>query len=125
LHSERGYVTDVRVLKRIRENIRLLWLWGESALPYLFSIIKYLEISNEKVLAQSFLNGLFIGIIRENAWGKEDGLPNPYYSISDIFEALFGISAQAIDLKEFSGTSYVVWILILMQARRNQANTPG
>ena len=119
-HSEKGYVTDERVLKRIRENMGLLWLWGESALPYLFSIIKYLEISNERVLAQSFLNGLFTGIIRENAWGKEDGLPNPYYAINDLFEALFGISTQTIELKEFSGASYMLWILILMQARRNQ-----
>jgi hypothetical protein len=119
-HSEKGYVTDERVLKRIRENMGLLWLWGESALPYLFTIIKYLEISNERVLAQSFLNGLFTGIITENAWGKEDGLPNPYYAINDLFEALFGISTQTIELKEFSGTSYMLWILILMQARRNQ-----
>ena len=119
-HSEKGYVTDERVLKRIRENIRLLWLWGESAFPYLFSVIKYLEISNERVLAQSFLNGLFVGIMRENAWDKEDGLSNPYYAINDIFEALFGISAQTIDLKEFSGTSYMLRIFIHMQARRNQ-----
>jgi hypothetical protein len=104
----------------IKANMKLVWLWGESAFPYLFNIIKYLEVSSEGVLAQSFLDGLFIAIIRENAWGKEDGLPNPYYSISDLFEALFGISTRTIDLKEFSGASYMLWILIFMQARRNQ-----
>jgi hypothetical protein len=119
-HYEKGYVTDERVLNKIKENIRLLWLWGESAFPYLFSIIKYLEVSNEKALAQSFLNGLFIGIIRENAWDKEDGLPNPYYGINNIFESLFGISTQTIELKEFSGASYMLWILILTEARRNE-----
>lgn len=119
-HSDKAYATDERVLKRIKENMQLLWLWGESAFPYLFNIIKYLEISNEGGIAQSFLNGLFIGIIRENAWDKEDGLPNSYYAINDIFEALFGISAKPINLKEFSGTSYMLGILILMQTRREQ-----
>ena len=118
--SEEGYEKDERILKKIKENIGLLWLWGESAFPCLFSIIKYLEISNEVVLAQSLLNGIFIGIIRENASGKEEGLPNPYYGINDIFEALFGISTQTIELKQFSGTSYMLRILMLMLARRNQ-----
>ena len=119
-HTDKGYVTDEKILKRIKEHMHLLWLWGESAFSYLFSIIKYLEISNEGLLAQSFLNGLFIGIIKENAWDKEDGLPNPYYTINDIFEAFLGVSTKTINLKEFAGTSYMLGILIHMEARRNQ-----
>jgi len=117
-HADKSYAKDERVLKKIKESIPLLWLWGESAFPYLFDIIKYLELSGEQTIAQSLLNGIFIGMLNENAPRKEEGLPNLYYGINDIFEPLFGISPQMIELKQFSGSSYILEILIMMLARR-------
>jgi len=116
--ADKSYAKDERVLKKIKESIPLRWLWGESAFPYLFNSVKYLELSGEQTIGQSLLNGIFIGMLNENAPRKEEGLPNPYYGISDIFEPLFGISPQMIDLKQFSGSSYMLGILILMLARR-------
>lgn len=58
-------------------------------------------------------------MLNENAPRKEEGLLNLYYGINDIFERLFGINRQRIDLKQFSGSSYILGTLILMLARRD------
>jgi len=117
--ADNSYAKDERILKKIKENIPLLWLCGESAFPYLFNIVKYLELSGEQAIAQSLLNGIFIGTLNENAPRKEEGLPSPYYGISEIFESLFRVSPEMIDLKQFSGSSYILGALILMLARRD------
>lgn len=115
----KDYAKDEKLLKLVKDNMPILWLWGESAFPYLFSIIKFLWLNEETEKAQALLKGLTLGIVNENARNKEEGLPNPYYSINEIFESFFLPGKEEIDLKQFSGGSYTLETLIMMAARRD------
>ena len=116
--ADKEHPRDTRLLKLVKDNIRTLFLWGESSFPYFFSIIKYLEINGETQAAQSFLNGITIGVIEANDRNKEEGIPNPYYSVSEIYEALLVPKGKEIDFKQFPGGSYTLESMIMMMARR-------
>jgi len=115
---DKGYIRDNRLLELIKSNVNVLWLWGESAFPHFFGLVKYLELNGEDRLAWSLLNTLFTGVINSNAPRASGGLPNPYYSVNDVLEAVLGIDAQKIDSRQFSGSSYTLEAIILMIARR-------
>lgn len=106
-------------MKLIKENIKFLWFWGESAFPYFFFLIKYLELNNEDQIAKSLLNSLFLNIISYNSNNSQNGLPNPYYNVNDVLLAVLGIDVSKIDFKEFVGSSYILETISLMIARRN------
>jgi hypothetical protein len=121
LHSEdEKYVLDRKLLELIKQNIQFIWFWGESAFPYFFSLIKYLELNNEGKIAKDLLNGIFLFILNINSPRKNIGIPSPYYSVSDIFEVIFKIDAKKIDFSQFSGGSYTLGPIILMLARRGE-----
>ncbi len=117
---DKKHVQDEKLVKLIKGNINILWLWGESAFPYFFSLIKYLEFNNEGQIAQSLLDALFLGIVNKNSRRSENGLANPYYSVNDVLEAVLGIDTGKIDFGQFSGSSYTLETVILMMARRNE-----
>jgi len=118
--TNESYVKDEKLLKSIKDNIRILWCWGESAFPYFFNIIKYLEFSNEKQIAQSLLKALLEAIIKSNSPKSQAGLSTPYYSASDILEAVLGINTERTDFSQFAGSSYILELIILMLARRDR-----
>lgn len=117
--ADEKYIQDKKLLELIKDNIPILWFWGESAFPYFFSLIKYLELNNEGQIAQSLLNTLFLGIVNENSLRRPIGLANPYYSANDVLETVLGIDTGKIDFSQFSGSSYTLETMILMIARRN------
>lgn len=118
--TNENYVEDEKLLDSIKNNMRILWCWGESAFPYFFNIIKYLEVSNEKQIAQSLLEALLEAVIKSNSPRSQIGLPNPYYSASDILEIVLGINTERIDFSQFAGSSYMLEPIILMLARRDR-----
>jgi hypothetical protein len=113
------YIPNSKLLQMVQHNLKILWFWGESAFPYFFNLIKYLELNSEYKLAEFLLHSLFIGVVNENSPRKAIGLPNPYYSISDILEAILEIDANKLDFRQFSGVSFTLKALVLMIARRN------
>lgn len=123
--TDKEYLQDEKLLKLIKDNIRVLWLWGESAFPYFFNLIKYLELNNESQISHFLLNGLFLGIINNNSPGSKNSLANPYYSVNDVLEAALGIDKAEIDFGQFSGSSYILETVILMVAIRNKREMLG
>lgn len=118
--KDRKYVQDKKLLELIKKEISTLWFWGESAFPYFYNLIKYLEINGEGQIAQSLLETLFLSIVNKNSPMMELGLPNPYYSVNDIIELLLEYDSRKIDLREFPGGSYILEIIVLMIVRRNR-----
>ncbi len=122
--TDKEYIQDNRLLELIKSNINMLWLWGESALPHFFGLIKYLELCGEYEVARSLLNALFLGVISSNAPRVSVSLANPYYSVNAVLEAvleaMLGIDIEKIDFSQFSGSSYTLEAIISMIARRNE-----
>jgi len=118
--ADKEYIQDDRLLELIKSNINALWLWGESAFPHFFGLIKYLELNGEDQIARSLLNALFTGVINDNSPRASGSLANPYYSVNDVLEAVLGIDVEKIDFRPFSGSSYILEAMTLMMARRNR-----
>ena len=117
--TDKEYIQDKKLLELIKDNIDILWFWGESAFPYFFTLINYLELNNEVKIAQSLLNAIFVGIANTNQPRRQNGLPNPYYSANDVLEAVLKIGIRRVDFRQFSGSSYTLETMILMIARRD------
>ena len=117
---------DNRVVDLIASNLTKLWLWGDSAVPYLLNIVWMLEKASHFAMAQGLLGSLFAAILQSNSGERinpeenyeEFPLPSPYYSLSEILETRYGISDDAIDLRSFAGDSYSLEVLIQAIARR-------
>jgi len=118
--ADKEYIQDNRLLELIRNNLNVLLLWGESAFPHFFGLIKYLELNGEDEIARSLLNDLLTGVISSNGPGAAGSLANPYYSVNDVLEAVSGIDMEKIDFTQFSGSSYTLEVIIQMIARRNR-----
>jgi hypothetical protein len=119
-HETDEAILNNRLLELIKSNRNALWLWGESAFPHFFALIKYLELNGEDEIAYSLLNALFLGVINSNAPRASWSLANPYYSVNDVLEAVLGIDIKKIDFSQFSGSSYTLEAITSMIARRNE-----
>jgi hypothetical protein len=109
---------DTRVQKVVIHNLSHVSLWGESALPYIFSIVKYLETNSRAVEADGLLANIFEQILKTNSPRQEDGLASPYYSAAEVMEAELGVDEGKLQFKNFSGSSYALRPVIQMLARR-------
>ncbi len=112
------YSIDKKLIELILNNIKRLWLWGESAIPYLVNIIQYLEKNNEEKHAQQLLTSIMQALIKSNSLDSKASLPNPYYDISTVLESILGTNKDAIDYNSFVGGSYMLENLIFMLVRR-------
>ena len=65
-----------------------------------------------------FQIGFFGVIVKSNSAECVTGLPNPYYGVTDVLEAGFGM--KEIDFTGFAGSSYTLETIVLMMARRNR-----
>ena len=121
LHSvDEEYIPNNNFLELVKQNIQFMFFWGESAFPYFFSIIGFLELNNESQNARKLLNEVFFFILNLNSPRRKRSLPSPYYSVSDILKSHFRINSDQIDLSQFSGGSYTLRSIILMLTRRNE-----
>jgi len=108
------------VLEFIQRNKALLWFWGESAFPHIFSVVKYLELKNQRDDASSLSRSLLNAVICSNSPRREVGIPNPYYAVNDVLESAYGVSSSRTDLGQFAGSSYCLPAIIEMLARRGE-----
>lgn len=119
-HAGQKHEKDEKIISLMKKNLPVLCFWGESAFPYFFGIIKYLEMNGEGTAAQSVLSNIFLEIININFPRKENGIPNVYYSASALLEVIMKINGGDIDFKGFAGNSYILGAMMLMMARRSQ-----
>lgn len=113
-----------KISEIIKSNINHLWLWGESAFPFFFMIIKFLENISEYKLSRDLLNLLLTIIIDSNYPLNNHNDPkclvelsNPYYEVEDILCENYGLKNE-INFKQFLGSAYILETLIEMCARR-------
>lgn len=81
------YEQEKDFLDLIKEKIQFAIFWGESAFPFYFYIIRYLELNNEKDLANQLLEEI-LGNITEKNHNSKKGLPNVYYEVNKVIESL-------------------------------------
>ncbi len=111
---------DKRVADLIVGNLSRIWLWGDSAVPFLLNIAWVLEKADHSVEAEGTLEKLFTAILQSNAGeqGEAVPLPSPYYTLSQALETMYGFTDDAIDLRSFAGDSYSLEVVIQAIARR-------
>ena len=123
--EDKGYSRDGRVLNLIMKNIDTMFSWGDSAFPFLFAIIQYLELCGELATAISIFTKFFLPIMDKSGPKRELGFPNVYFSPSDVIEALTGIEGKALNFSDFRGSSYVLGPMVMMLARRDHRKILG
>lgn len=111
---------DKRVVDLIIGNLNRLYLWGESAVPFLLNIAWILEKAGYSTKAQGILEILLRSIILSNAreHGETPPLPSPYHSLSQVLETVYEFADDAIDFGSFEGDSYCLDVVIQTVARR-------
>ena len=111
---------DEKVVELMVDNLHKLWIWGESALPFLLNIVWVLERANRLSEAKQVLTSLFSGILLANGryLGNAAPLAPPYYSLSQVIETLYGLTVKPIDFKAFAGGSYGLELVVQAIARR-------
>jgi len=109
--------SSIEFIQQVDKYFKHLCFWGESAFPYLFFIIKSLEVSERYDFSDKLLLDLFKSILEYNAYDSESGIPNVYYSVDQILDEYFKFTF--INRKNFTGSSYILESLIEMNVRRN------
>jgi hypothetical protein len=108
---------DKKLHKKIIDNLKYLWFWGEASFSSLFFIIKYLEKNDLQKQSYGIINDILKAILKHNEFrSKEQAIPNPYYDINSILE--FNLCGNEIDFKQFKSNSFILNPLIEMIARR-------
>ena len=108
------------VLKLIREHLGRRGFWGESAFPYVFYIIKFLEARNETTLALSLLEELFVVLVDANCQQQGPVFPCPYRGVEEILAASIPDRLQDANFEGYRGSSYVLRSVLEMLVRRGR-----
>lgn len=120
--TQDNFIQNNQLVELIKNNIQILCIWGESAFPYIFAIIKYLEINNETIISSDIIKVLLLTVIKSNSIKSQVAMPNPYYSANDVLKKFLGTDDYLINLSYFSGGSYILEPIILMLVSRNLRN---
>ncbi len=117
--TKNRYETKKEVLMLLKENLKMLNIWGESAFPYIFSIIQYLENSKETLEAKGLLVATMDAILKKSANTSDKGLASLYYSPAEALSTIYKQNPEPIDFSEFCGGSYILNALVEMFVRRD------
>lgn len=95
-------------------------MWGDSAFPYLFFIIKFLESRHEAALAERLLDELFVVLTETKFRQQGPVLPCPYLGVEEILAASIPDRLHDVDLASYRGSSYIIRPVLEMLARRGR-----
>ena len=122
--KDASYAPDLRITSKLQENIKYLWFWGDSAFPYFFSVIRYLEVCEHGPMAEQILEDLLKQVVRSVSRDGE-GLPGPYNEVSQILEHGMGSDDYDFESADFTGESFSLESLVFMAARRGKRQLIG
>ena len=114
---------DERVMDLIVSNVNKLWLWGDSAIPFMLNIAWILEKAGcideaEKILVYvlklTLVSNTSLGMYVE----EESPLAAPYYSLSDVLETIYEFADDPVDFGSFARSSYGLEVVVDAIARR-------
>lgn len=117
--------TDYKLNTDLIEKIKIifkseLWFWGESAFPFYFFIIKFLELTENHELAKDLIYQIFQhAFIDKYPESNGVGVAFPYYSVEDLLEYRIERNCRKIDFKQFFRRSFLLESLIHMIVRRD------
>ena len=114
-----------QVLKLIREHINRQSFWGDSAFPYIFSTIKFLEARNEWELARNVLDDLFTSLVEATCQRRGPVFPGPYFGVEDVLAVSIPDRLQNADFEGHRGSSYVLRAILEMLVRRGRRDLLG
>ena len=114
-----------QVLKLIREHINRQSFWGDSALPYIFFTIKFLEARNERELARKVLDDLFTSLVEANCQQQGPVFPGPYLGVEEVLAVSIPDRLQNADFEGYRGSSYVLRAILEMLVRRGRRDLLG
>jgi hypothetical protein len=106
------------VFQLIRKHIDRRNVWGDSAFPYLFFIIRFLEARNETGLAEKLLDEIFVALTEANFRQQGPVFPSPYLGIEEILASQIPDRLQDVDLDVYRGSSYIIRPVLEMLVRR-------
>lgn len=109
---------DRQLLPLVQRSVGTLASWGESAFPFFFNIIKYLESLGAGNIAADLLVAFTTQLLAANSKRGGGGIANPYYSANDVLKTIYSIADDPIDFQQFGGTSCILESLVEMFARR-------
>ena len=113
------------VLKLIREHISRQGYWGDSAFPYMFCTIKFLEARNERDLARKMLDDLFNSLVEANCRQRGSVFPGLYLGVEDVLAASIPDRLHNADFEGYRGSSYVLRAILEMLVRRGRRDLLG
>ncbi len=101
------------------------FFWGEGALPQIFWIVKFLEMTGYNEPALDLLKRVFDGILEANSGPNTQDdqfilLPSPYYGPDHVVESTLRIYSIEYEQTATMGSSYVIQSLLEMLVRRNE-----
>ena len=108
------------VLKLICDHIDRRCFWGDSAFPYIFCIIKFLEARNKKALAERLLVELFTVLVETNYQHQGPVFPSPYLGVEEILAASIPDRMQEANFEGYRGSSYILRSVLEMLVRRGR-----
>ena len=95
-------------------------VWGDSAFPYLFFIIKFLEAKGEQDRAGLLLVELFTILVETNEQRKGPVFPSPYLGVQEILAASIPDRLQDANLEAYRGSSFILRTALEMLVRRDR-----
>ena len=113
------------VLQLIKTHIDRRNFWGDSAFPYLFFIIRFLESRNETGLAGKLLDEIFVALTEANFRRQGPVFPTPYLGIEEILALQIPDRLQDVDLDVYGGSSYIIRPVLEMLVRRGRRDLVG
>ena len=117
--------SDYKIDHRVYESIKQFynektWLWGESATPFFIMMSLLVSEYGDTSLSNKIICDLIIDITSENHFRDGKGIPDPYFSPSEIIGHLYQLPEAEIDMSSFLGTSYHLETLVDILVRRNK-----
>jgi hypothetical protein len=113
------------VLQLIKTHIDRRNIWGDSAFPYLFFIIRFLESRNETGLARKLLDEIFVALTEANFRRQGPIFPTPYLGIEEILASQIPDRLQEVDLDVYRSSSYIIRPVLEMLVRRGRRDLVG
>ena len=114
-----------QVLKLIHKHIDRFWFWGESAFPYTFYVIKFLEARNDTALAQQKLSELFTSLVECNHQKKDVVFLTPYHGVEEVLALSIPDHLQEENPAGYRGSSYILRAVTEMLVRRHRRDLIG
>jgi hypothetical protein len=113
-----NYKLDSRFLELVKQHLDRIWMWGESAFPFVASTALYLDVSGEGNRSRQLLGRLLVEYVQLFKQAKDIPLSSPYYGVEEVLQFALEVRVDGADPLELASGSYVVESCVEMLARR-------